>query len=100
MEKFDVLNDELDTDFLPDHLDGLVYCPGSINLKPFRGIKVADVMSEFELNALGAFKVIQAVLPKLKKSAGASVVLFSTVAVKQGCPTILPLVWPKVQWRA
>jgi 3-oxoacyl-[acyl-carrier protein] reductase len=85
-KKFDVLNDELDTDFLPDHLDGLVYCPGSINLKPFRGIKVADVMSEFELNALGAFKVIQAVLPKLKKSAGASVVLFSTVAVKQGMP--------------
>jgi 3-oxoacyl-[acyl-carrier protein] reductase len=85
-KKFDVLNDEVDTDFLPDHLDGLVYCPGSINLKPFRGIKVADVMSEFELNALGAFKVIQAVLPKLKKSAGASVVLFSTVAVKQGMP--------------
>jgi NAD(P)-dependent dehydrogenase (short-subunit alcohol dehydrogenase family) len=85
-KKFDVLNDELDTDFLPDHLDGLVYCPGSINLKPFRGIKVADVMSEFELNALGAFKVIQAVLPKLKKSEGASVVLFSTVAVRQGMP--------------
>lgn len=85
-EKFDVLNDELDTDFLPDHLDGLVYCPGSINLKPFRGLKAADVISEFELNALGAFKVIQAVLPKLKKSDGASVVLFSTVAVGQGMP--------------
>ena len=83
---YDVLNDDMDTDFLPDHIDGLVYCPGSINLKPFRGIKVADVMSEFELNALGAFKVIQAVLPKLKKSASASVVLFSTVAVRQGMP--------------
>jgi len=85
-KEFDVLNAEIDTGFLPDQLDGLVYCPGSINLKPFRGLKVADVMSEFELNALGAFKVIQAVLPKLKKSEGASVVLFSTVAVGQGMP--------------
>ena len=85
-KEFDVLNDEIDTGFLPNQLDGLVYCPGSINLKPFRGLKVADVMSEFELNALGAFKVIQAVLPKMKKSEGASVVLFSTVAVGQGMP--------------
>jgi len=85
-KEFDVLNDEIDSDFLPESLNGLIYCPGSINLKPFRGLKVADVMSEFELNALGAFKVIQAVLPKLKKSYSASVVLFSTVAVGQGMP--------------
>ena len=85
-KEFDVLNDEIDTGFLPEQIDGLVYCPGSINLKPFRGLKVTDVMSEFELNALGAFKVIQAVLPKLKKSESASVVLFSTVAVGQGMP--------------
>ena len=85
-KEFDVANDEIDSGFLPDSLDGLVYCPGSINLKPFRGLKTSDVISEFELNALGAFKVIQAVLPKLKKSEGASVVLFSTVAVQQGMP--------------
>jgi 3-oxoacyl-[acyl-carrier protein] reductase len=85
-KEFDVLKDDFDTGFLPEQLDGLVYCPGSINLKPFRGLKVSDVVSEFELNALGAFKVIQAVLPKLKKSESASVVLFSTVAVGQGMP--------------
>lgn len=85
-KEFDVMKDEIDVDFLPESLDGFIYCPGSINLKPFRGLKVADVMSEFELNALGAFKVIQAVLSKLKKSEGASVVLFSTVAVGQGMP--------------
>ncbi len=82
--ELDVLADEYDFSFLPDTLDGLVYCPGSINLKPLRGLKAADVLEDFQLNALGAFKVVQQVLSKLKKSAGSSVVFFSTVAVGQG----------------
>ncbi|MFN2394310.1 MAG: SDR family NAD(P)-dependent oxidoreductase [Bacteroidales bacterium] len=85
-EEFDVLKDDVPADFLPEKLDGLVYCPGSINLKPLRGLKEADIMGEFQLNALGGFKVVQAVLSKLKKAEGASVVFFSTVAVKQGMP--------------
>lgn len=82
--ELDVMADEHDFSFLPDILDGLVYCPGSINLKPIRGLKAADVLEDFRLNALGAFNVVQQVLSKLKKSSGSSVVFFSTVAVGQG----------------
>ena len=81
-----VLDDELDLDFLPDQLDGLAYCPGSINLKPFSRIKPADFTEDFNLQVVGGVKVLQAVLPKLKAGDGASVVLFSTVAVQAGFP--------------
>ena len=69
---------------LPDILDGVVYCPGTINLKPFNRLTMADFQSDFEINVLGAVGVLQAVLPRLKKSETASVVLFSTVAVQTG----------------
>lgn len=69
---------------LPETLDGLVYCPGTINLKPFNRIKAEDFTADFELQVTGAVRIIQEVLPRLKKSDRASVVLFSTVAVQQG----------------
>ena len=75
---------DMDLSFLPDQLDGLVYCPGSINLLPFKRIKTAAFLADYELQVLGAIKVIQQVLPILKKSAQASLVLFSTVAVQSG----------------
>ncbi|MEM8969135.1 MAG: SDR family oxidoreductase [Bacteroidota bacterium] len=80
----DVLNmtDELDT--LPDQLHGVVYTPGTITLKPFQSLKPADFQKEIELNAIGAVKVIQAALKSLRAAKGASIVLFSTVAVKVG----------------
>lgn len=71
-------------DFLPETLDGIAYCPGSINLMPFARIKPESFASDFNLQVLGAIKVIQQALPALKKSAQASVVLFSTVAVQKG----------------
>lgn len=71
---------------LPEHLDGLVYCPGSINLKPFHRIKLEDFQREMDLNFMGAVKCTQAVLPLLKKSEQASVLYFSTVAVQSGLP--------------
>tara|TARA_R110000868_G_scaffold136777_8_gene349872 strand:+ start:31 stop:726 length:696 start_codon:yes stop_codon:yes gene_type:complete len=83
--KFDVSLDE-PLEALPDVLDGLVYCPGSINLKPFHRIKPADFQAEWELNFLGAVKVTQQVLDLLKKSENPSVVYFSTVAVQLGLP--------------
>lgn len=79
-----VLDEELDLSFLPDQLDGLAYCPGSINLKPFARLKPKAFVQDFELQVVGAIKVIQAVLPRLKKSESASIVLFSTVAVQHG----------------
>lgn len=64
---------------------GLAYCVGSINLKTVSRITDEDVLRDFELNALGAFRAVQAALPALKAHEGtASIVLFSTVAVAQG----------------
>lgn len=71
---------------LPEVLHGLVYCPGSIKLKPFERLKLDDFRQDFELNVLGAVQVLQAVAPLLKKADGASVVLFSTVAASVGMP--------------
>jgi NAD(P)-dependent dehydrogenase (short-subunit alcohol dehydrogenase family) len=65
-------------------VDGLVYCPGSINLKPFHRLTTADFEKDFQVNVLGAVKAIQGFLPALKASANASIVLFSTVAVQTG----------------
>ena len=81
-----VLEEPLSVDFLPDELAGLVYCPGSINLRPFERIKPADFEADYKLVVMGAIKLIQLVLPKLKKSENASIVLFSTVAVQSGLP--------------
>ncbi|WP_310395796.1 SDR family oxidoreductase [Hymenobacter sp.] len=72
-------------DALPDALHGLVYCPGSIKLRPFERIPVEDFLGDFDLNVLGAVRVLQATIKRLKKAEGtASVVLFSTVAADTG----------------
>lgn len=65
-------------------LDGIAYCPGSINLKPFHRLTSADFEKDFQINVLGAVRVIQALLPALKQSETSSIVLFSTVAVQTG----------------
>jgi 3-oxoacyl-[acyl-carrier protein] reductase len=65
-------------------LDGLAYCVGSINLKPFNRLSQDDFLKDYQLNLLGAVKVIQNVLNALKKSETSSIVLFSTVAVAVG----------------
>lgn len=75
------------TDPLPelsDALDGLVYCPGSINLKSFPRLTTEDFLNDFKINCLGAVQVIQNYLPILRKAPSPSIVLFSTVAVAHG----------------
>jgi 3-oxoacyl-[acyl-carrier protein] reductase len=67
-------------------IDGLVYCPGSINLRPFKALKQQDFQNDFNINVLGAVKIIQQYLPNLQASQNASIVLFSTVAVQTGMP--------------
>lgn len=69
---------------LPEKLDGLVYCPGSINLRPFARISDAEFLNDFELNVMGAIRAIRQSINALKKSGNASVVLYSTVAASQG----------------
>lgn len=83
-KQLDVTDDDINIEL--DSLDGLVYAPGTINLKPFRALKDKDFRADFEVNVLGAVKVIQAVEKLLRKSDNGSVVLFSTVAVAQGMP--------------
>ncbi len=83
---YDVEKEELDLSALPDHLDGFVYCPGTINLKPFKALSTDIFRSDMELNFLSLVKTVHQVMEHLKKSEQASLVFFSTVAVKVGMP--------------
>ena len=84
--RYNVLEDELNTELLPDQIDGFVYCPGTINLRPFRSLKLETFRSDLELNLIGAIKTLQVILSKLQQSSSASIIFYSTVAVKTGMP--------------
>ncbi|MGC8750300.1 SDR family NAD(P)-dependent oxidoreductase [Hydrotalea sp.] len=79
-----VLDENIDISFLPEKLDGLAYCVGSIQLKPFQRFSANDFIQDYQLQVVGAVKLLQLCLPKLKQSQQASVVLFSTIAVQTG----------------
>ncbi|MBT4780540.1 MAG: SDR family NAD(P)-dependent oxidoreductase [Polaribacter sp.] len=79
----DILSDELPQ---LDAVDTLIYCPGSINLKPISRLKLDDFRADFEINVVGAVKAIQQYLPLLKRGNTPSILLFSTVASKLGMP--------------
>lgn len=84
--EFDVLKDDISKIDLPGTIDGFVYCPGSIDLKPFKMIKPDHFEKEMNLNFFGMVRCLQGVLNKLKNSQQASLVFFSTVAVQTGMP--------------
>lgn len=84
--KYDVLEDELDPELLPEQIDGFVYCPGTINLRPFRSLKLETFRSDLELNLIGAIKTLQIILTRLQQSPSSSIIFYSTVAVKTGMP--------------
>ncbi|KJD34304.1 oxidoreductase [Tamlana nanhaiensis] len=79
----DILNDDLPK---IDAISSLIYCPGSINLKPISHLSLDDFKNDFEINVLGAVKSIKHYLPVLKQAEHASILLFSTVASKLGMP--------------
>jgi 3-oxoacyl-[acyl-carrier protein] reductase len=81
--QLDALNDTLPT---LENIDGLVYCLGSINLKPFNRLTLDDFNNDLNINFFGALKAFQHYLPTLKKAENCSVVMFSTVAVQSGMP--------------
>ena len=83
---FDATNDSLDMSKLPSIIDGLVYCPGSINLRPFKGIKPEAFEADMNINFISLVKVIQTILPNLVASEQSSIVLFSSVAASMGMP--------------
>ncbi len=84
--RLNVLDEQLSFDFLPDSLAGVVYCPGSISLRPFERIKPADFSNDYQLQVLGLIKTLQGVVSLLKSTENAAIVLFSTVAVQTGLP--------------
>ncbi|NNL78891.1 MAG: SDR family oxidoreductase [Flavobacteriaceae bacterium] len=85
---FTHFNCDVTKDDLPsiEKADALVYCPGSINLKPVNRLSIEDFRNDYEINVLGAVKAIQAYLPALKAGTNPSVLMFSTVATKLGMP--------------
>ena len=81
---FDIQNSS-NFDFeIPEKLDGFVYCPGTINLKPFRSLKQNDFVLDFNVNVLGFINSLQILLKPLKKSKISSVIGFSSVCAQSG----------------
>jgi 3-oxoacyl-[acyl-carrier protein] reductase len=67
-------------------IDGLVYFPGTINLKPFHRLTAEEFINDYEINALGAALCVQSYFNQLKQSPGGSIVFISSVAVQSGMP--------------
>ena len=66
-----------------DDIYGIAYCVGSINLKPIKISKDEDYIESFKINTLGAINIIRLNYESLAKKNG-SILLYSTIAVKQG----------------
>lgn len=81
-----VLDETLTLDFVPEVLTGLVYCPGTISLRPFQRISPSDFLQDYTLQVVGAVRMIQSVAKRLLASEHASITLFSTLAVQTGMP--------------
>ncbi len=83
---FDASSHAAFPDEFPEEIDSLIYCPGSINLRPFTSLKEEAFRQDMEINFFSMVKCVKALIPKLKKSTSASIILFSTVAVQTGLP--------------
>lgn len=82
----DVTKDSPSFDALPPTLSGVIYCPGSINLRPFERMKPEDYLRDYDLQVIGAIRVLQATISRMKTSDNAAIILYSTVAVQSGLP--------------
>lgn len=70
-----------------ERLDGLVYAVGNLRLKPLARVTAEELLEDFRIHGAGAALAVRAALPALRRAeSGASVVLFSSVAVRQGFP--------------
>lgn len=83
---YDASKDAIDTELLPERIDGFVYCPGTINLKPFKMLHPKDFEDDMQINFMFLVKIVHTLLSKFKNSDQASLIFFSTVAVKIGMP--------------
>ncbi|NVN19283.1 SDR family oxidoreductase [Muricauda sp. HICW] len=81
---FDVLNEDISEKSIPEKLDGFVYCPGSINLKPFKTMGVDTIQKDMGINFIALAKTVKSIINRMNE--GSSMVFFSTVAVGTGMP--------------
>ncbi|MAR22342.1 MAG: oxidoreductase [Euryarchaeota archaeon] len=65
-------------------INGLVYFPGSINLKPFSSLKLTDFQTDYEINVLGLIKTLKHYHKQFAMDS--SVVFISSVAASVGMP--------------
>ena len=56
------LDKDFEADWLPEVIDGFVYLPGTINLRPFKGLKSEVFIDDFNINVLGCIKILQKIL--------------------------------------
>ena len=84
--QLDITSDFEKINGIPEQIDGLVYFPGTIHLKPFRSLSLPTFQEDYNINVLGAIKILKACEKALKKGKNASVVFISTVAVQTGLP--------------
>ena len=81
-ENFDILNKQTYPEI--SDIDGIVYFPGTINLKPFERFNENDFTDDYNINVNGLIYILQFYKSSLNK--GSSIVCFSTVAAKLGMP--------------
>ena len=81
---YDVKQEGFPEGMIPEKLDGLVYCPGSILLKPFNRLKTEEFIEDMQLQLVGAVKVLQQAYPSLARGNQSSVILFSSLAAGTG----------------
>lgn len=81
---FDATTEELDLSLVPDEVHSFCYCPGSINLKPFKMISLDIFEQDMQLNFFSLVRVVKSVIPRMAENA--SMLFFSTVAVSKGMP--------------
>ena len=81
---FDALNEDIDDKAIPETLDGFVYCPGSINLKPFKTMGIDTIQNDMEINFIALARTVKSIINRMNE--GSSMVFFSTVAVGTGMP--------------
>ena len=67
-----------------DNIDGMVYFPGSINLKPFSNLKITHFEDDYNINVLGLINILKFYQKSFNENS--SIVLISSIAANYGMP--------------
>ena len=81
--QIDILNEDT-YPIIDGEINGLVYFPGTINLRPFSSLKLSDFEFDYQINVLGLIKTLKFYHKQL--SIGSSVIFISSVAASVGMP--------------